>query len=138
MDYHKEKSSMKRFVSLIALCTICFAVILSAQEAKMEKKESGDVTIVGEVVDSHCYLTMGAKGEDHKQCAVDCAKGGIPLSILEDKTGTVYFVGNGKDQMKGANDMLVSYAAEKVSVKGKLVEKGGAKMIIAKSVEKAK
>jgi hypothetical protein len=34
--------------------------------------------------------------------------------------------------------MLVEHAAERVTVKGKLVEKGGAKMIIAQSVERVK
>jgi type 1 fimbria pilin len=127
------KRSMLIFVSIF-----CTAIISYAQEAKTEKKPAGDVTITGEVIDSQCYLSMGAKGDDHRQCAIDCAKGGIPLAILEDKTNNVYFVGNGKDQMKGANDMLADHVAEKVTVKGKLVEKGGAKMIVAKSVEKVK
>lgn len=128
---------MKYPVAVLTLCLL-FVAMSVAQEGKMEKKPSGEVTIVGEVIDSRCYLAMGAKGDDHKQCAIDCANGGIPLALLEEKTGTVYFVGNGKDQMKGANEMLANYVAETVSVKGKVVERGGAKMIVAKTVEKVK
>lgn len=132
-----EGSRMNRFIVLLVMGVLCATVALQAQESKQEKKPA-DVTVVGEVVDSRCYISMGAKGEDHKQCAIDCANGGIPLAIVEDKTGTVYFVGDAKNQMKGANDILVEHTAERVTVKGKLVEKGGAKMIIAKSVERVK
>lgn len=129
---------MKRILVFITVSVLCSAVAVNAQEKKMEKKPSAEVTIVGEVIDSQCYLSMGAKGADHRQCAVDCANGGIPLAILEEKTGNVYFVGQTKEQMKGANDMLVDHAAHKVTVKGKLVERGGAKMILLSSVQTAK
>lgn len=127
---------MKRIPVILSICMLCFAVALNAQEKK--KKPSNEVTVTGEVIDSQCYLSMGAKGDDHKQCAIDCAKGGIALALLEDKSGTVYFLGQTKDQMKGANEMLVDHAAHKVTVKGKLVEKGGAKMILISSVEMVK
>jgi len=128
---------MNRVIALMGISVLCSTVAVYAQESKTGKKSS-DVSVVGEVVDSRCYISMGARGEDHKQCAIDCANGGIPLAVVEDKTGTVYFIADAKNQMKGANDMLVEHAAERVTVKGKLVEKGGAKMIIAQSVERVK
>ncbi len=131
---------MKKMFFILAAGLLSIMLPATAQDKKVkeEKKAPAEVTITGEVIDSQCYLTVGAKGDDHRQCAFDCAKGGIPFAILEEKTGTVYFVGNGKEQMKGANDMLLDHAAQKVSVTGKLAERGGAKMVIVKSVEKAK
>jgi len=49
------------------------------------------VTIEGELVDTKCYLGMGAKGEDHQGCAVKCAESGIPLGVLEED-GQVHVV----------------------------------------------
>ena len=129
----------KMFVLLVTgLVSLSLTAVAQEKKAKEEKKAPAEVTVVGEVIDSQCYISMGAKGDDHRQCAIDCAKGGIPLAIVEDKTGNVYFVGNAKEQMKGANDMLVEHASHKVSVSGKVYEEGGARMILVKSVEMAK
>jgi hypothetical protein len=126
---------MNRFTVL----SLCVVFLFFSEGLSQETKKSGEeVTIVGEVIDSQCYITMGAKGQDHRQCAIDCANGGIPLAILEEKTGNIYYVGNSKESMKGANDMLVSYASQKVLLKGRVHEKGGTRMILVKSVEKAK
>ena len=122
----------------MGLAGLSLSAVGQEKKAKEEKKAPAEVTVVGEVIDSQCYISMGAKGDDHRQCAIDCAKGGIALAILEEKTGNVYFVGNAKEQMKGANDMLVEHASHKVSVSGKVYEKGGARMILIKSVEMAK
>ncbi len=131
---------MKKLIIMLVAVPVSLSFTSFAQEKKMkeEKKAPTEVTVMGEVIDSQCYLSMGAKGDDHRQCAIDCANGGIPLAILEEKTGNVYFVGNAKEQMKGANDLLVDHAAHKVSVTGKLYEKGGARMILVKTVEMAK
>jgi hypothetical protein len=40
--------------------------------------------------------------------------------------------------MKGANETMVQYAAKKVTVKGKVVEKGGSRLLLYSSVEAAK
>lgn len=133
---------MKKVIAAVIAALLTLALTATAQEKKTkeEKKAPAEVTIVGEVIDSRCYLILGAggKGDEHRQCAIDCAKGGIPLAVLEDKTNNVYFVGNGNDPMKGANEMLIDYAAQKVSLTGKLYEKGGAKMVIVKSVQTPK
>lgn len=107
---------------------------LAAQEKAMK-----EATIKGEIIDSKCYLTgmMGGKGEEHKDCAIACIKGGLPVAILEEKTGKVYVVVPAKGQ-KGANEALVQYAAETVTLKGMFIEKGGTKLFAYNSVEAAK
>ena len=81
-------------------------------------------------------MTGPGKGPSHKECALRCAKGGIPLSILEEKTGKLYLAGQSKEAMKGANDMLIPYVAEKVKVTGRLFEKGGMKLLLISEVSK--
>src|SRR5437868_4128419 len=46
-----------------------------------EKGEKKDVSVTGEVVDTFCYGTMGARGASHRQCGMDCAKKGIPVGL---------------------------------------------------------
>ena len=107
----------------------------TAHEAGMAGMEKGnDVTIKGELVDSLCYVTMAAKGSGHKPCAVDCAKAGIPISIVEDGTGKLYTVLPGEDKT-GYPQSVISKMGDKVTLKGDLYENGGNKYVTVESVE---
>ncbi len=118
----------------IAIVFLTLVDSLTAQEKAMK-----EAAIKGEIIDSKCYLTgmMGGKGEDHKDCAIACMKGGLPVAILEEKTGKVYAIVPAKGQ-KGANEALVQYAAETVTLKGMFIERGGTKLFAYNSVEVAK
>ena len=98
---------------------------------------SGPVAIKGELVDSLCYVAMGAKGKGHKQCAIDCIKGGLPAGILEDKTNNVYSVVP-KSGMEGPSKDLASLSASKVTLTGVMMEKGGQKLFIYNKIEAVK
>ena len=93
-----------------------------------------EVAIKGELVDSLCYVAMNAKGTGHKQCAIDCAKAGIPISILEDGTGKLYTV-LPKEDKTGYPASVISKMGEKVTLKGDLYENGGNKYVTIESVE---
>jgi hypothetical protein len=94
----------------------------------------GEVTIKGELVDSLCYVGMAAKGSGHKQCAIDCAKAGIPISILEDGTGKMYTV-LPKEDKTGYPADVISKMGDKVTLKGDFYESGGNKYVAVESVE---
>jgi hypothetical protein len=116
------------------IITIAVFIVTGFTFAQQKGKQ---ITIVGEVVESQCYITGlngPGKGLSHKECALRCAKGGIPLSILEDKTGTLYLAGQTKKAMAGANELLIPFVAEKVQVTGRLFEKGGMKMLLISKV----
>jgi hypothetical protein len=105
----------------------------------LAQKNGKQITIIGEVVESQCYITGlngPGKGHAHKECALTCAKGGIPLSILEDKSGTLYLAGQTKKAQSGANELLIPFIAEKVKVTGHVFEKGGMKMLLINKVTK--
>lgn len=97
---------------------------------------AGAVTEKGEIVDTSCYLTHGAKGAKHKECATKCIKGGAPMGLLTEK-GEVFLLlpdhDNG-DPYEKAKDL----AAETVTVKGDGAEKAGIHAIVVKSIEKTK
>ena len=109
--------------------------VAMAHEAGMAGMETGsEVTIKGELVDSLCYVAMASKGSGHKQCAMDCAKAGIPISIVEDGTSKVYTV-LPKEDKTGYPKNVISKMGEKVTLKGDLYEKGGNKYVTVESVE---
>ena len=109
--------------------------VAMAHEAGMAGMETGsEITIKGELVDSLCYISMASTGSGHKQCAMDCAKAGIPISIVEDGTGKVYTV-LPKTDKTGYPATVISKMGDKVTLKGDLYENGGNKYVAVESVE---
>ena len=132
---------MRKIVMLgmagIFLMTLGFVNLPAAMahEAGMAGMEQGkDVTIKGELVDSLCYVSMASTGSGHKQCAMDCAKAGIPISIVEDGTGKVYKVLPKADKTGYPKD-VINKMGDKVTLKGDFYEKGGNKYVTVESVE---
>ena len=82
-------------------------------------------TLTGEVVDLMCYLDHGAKGDAHAGCAQTCIKSGGPVGLLT-KDDQLYLV---VGEHKPMNDKLAAYAAKTITLKGKVVERNGVKMI---------
>jgi len=92
------------------------------------------VTVKGEVIDTYCYALMGAKGESHRQCAVDCVKAGIPAGLLEEGTGKVYILLPNKDKAglpKGVIDKLGRMA----TITGKAYTTGGSNFLTVESIK---
>ncbi len=92
------------------------------------------VTVKGEVIDTYCYALMGAKGESHRQCAIDCVKAGIPAGLLEEGTGKVYVLLPNKDKTglpKGVIDKMGQIA----SITGKAYVSGGSNFLTVESIK---
>jgi hypothetical protein len=123
-----KSRSLLFFLALAVATTTGFAQAGKAKET----------VLIGRVTDMKCYLNgMAESMPEHKQCAVDCIKGGLPVGLVEDKTAKVYVVVPEKG-MKGANEELVKFADEKVKLTGSMKEKGGTKVFFYSKVEEAK
>jgi hypothetical protein len=109
--------------------TVLWCVVLLSGLAAQQPKT---ITLTGLVVDTGCYLSHDTKGEKHIKCATACAKAGVPLAILEEKTGTVYLPV--AVDHKNPNDKLMTFIEKKVTVTGTLFEKGGVNGIGIKTV----
>lgn len=121
------------------LQSLFFALILFCLSATAQEKKKQEIKIRAEVIDTKCYISgsMGdATGEEHKECAIMCAKAGVPLALLEEKTKTVYYAARLKG-IAGANEILLPFVGDVVVITGRLVERGGAKMIMIDTIEKA-
>ena len=92
--------------------------------------------ITGQVVGTTCYLVHESKGEQHLECATECAGKGIPLAILESGSGQLYLpLASGHHA--AANGQLMPFIEKKVKVTGVLIEKNGMKAIMMEKVEAA-
>lgn len=49
------------------------------------------VTVVGEIVDLSCYLSLGKHGGKHRDCGQKCLRNGQPIGLLT-KEGKVYML----------------------------------------------
>lgn len=127
---------MKKTLLCLAVLVIVLVLPMSADEKDKAKKE---VTVTGEIVDVKCYVTgmMGGMGEDHKQCAIDCIKGGLPAGIYDEKEKKVYTLVPAKG-MKGASEDLAKHAAERMKVTGTIVKKDGAELFLYTKLEEVK
>jgi hypothetical protein len=117
---------------------IVLVSLFLASSGYTQEKKGEEIAITGEIIDLKCFTSgmMGGRGPEHEDCAISCIKGGLPVGIVDDE-GNVYAVVPAKG-MKGANDALVKYAAKRVTLKGKVLEKGGTRLLHYASVEPAK
>jgi len=104
------------------------------EKAQEQTKVEENVTLIGRVIDPVCYIRHDAKGADHKECALECAKQGITLAILEDKTEKVYLAF--PEEHGDPNEKLLSFVEEHVKVTGVVYSRGGLTGIVVEQVEK--
>ncbi len=91
--------------------------------AGAEHSETG--TVKGEVIDVMCYLSIGGKGPGHARCARTCIQLGGPVGLLTADEQVYLVVGDHKP----INDQLAPLAGKVITVKGKVVERNGMKMV---------
>jgi hypothetical protein len=104
------------------LILLISAIYLGATDAP-------SVTVKGYVLDSACAFTKGLDKPISKQCAISCANAGSPLVILAED-GTIYWPIADSVPSSGQNPKLLPFAAEKVTVSGKVYQRGGSKAIV--------
>lgn len=117
---------MRRIVLLLGIA-LATTMGLPAHEG-----HAGKTKIVGEVIDTVCYVSHDSRGLDHAECARECAKLGISLGVLEEKTGRV-FISLPVDH-SNPNAKLLDHIAQRVEVTGTVYSKGGLRGIFVESV----
>jgi len=91
------------------------------------------VTVKGYVLDSACAFTKNLDKPISKECAISCAKAGSQLVILAED-GTVYWPIADSTPANGQNPKLLPFAGEKVTVTGKVYQRGGSKAIVIEKI----
>ena len=116
----KSTTKIKLSVAALALSAGLALPLLRASAEQATEPQ----TIKGEIVDLMCYLDHGAKGEKHKGCATKCIESGGPVGLLSGDH--LYLVIGDHAPM---NKELAPKAGQEVTLKGKVVERHGMRMI---------
>ena len=95
---------------------------------------AAEKSVTGTLEDSFCYITMGAHGADHKKCATDCAKKGIPVALVEKGTDNMYVLLPAKNNAALPDD-VISKMEDEVTVTGDAYSKGGVNYLTVKAVK---
>ena len=119
------KNGMKLTTYMVALAFGASLALPVLSLGADEKASAATQTIKGEVVDLMCYLDHGAKGEKHKGCAKKCIESGGPVGLLTADDQLYLVIGDHQP----LNKELSAKAAETITLKGKVVERNGMKMI---------
>jgi len=118
---------MKRTVVLGLLSALLVFV-----SAPLVVTAADSVTITGEVIDTYCFALKGAKGEGHRQCAIDCVKAGIPAGLLEDGSSKVYVLLPNEPKAPVPAG-VIDKMAQKLSITGKVYTVGGSQFLTVES-----
>jgi hypothetical protein len=109
-----------------------FSLILPlAQAATASAPEK---SVAGTLEDSFCYVTMGAHGANHQKCAQTCTKKGIPVSLVEKGSGTMYILLPPKND-EPIPDSITNRMEDEVTVTGDEYDKGGTHYLTVKAVK---
>ena len=112
-------------------------VILLAASWVGVRAESQSTTIRGYVLDSACAFIKNLKKPVSVECAVACAKAGSPLVILAD-SGTIYWPISGDTPAQGQNDRLMEFAGKRVTVTGRVYQRGGSRAVVIDTIRAEK
>jgi hypothetical protein len=119
---------MRKLFGLLMVAAFVAALVSPAWTASK--------TVTGEVVHQGCYVKRGAEkgsGPAHADCALACAKKGLPLAIV---AGDGLYVITG-DYTKDNNAKLLDFVAKKVEATGEVTEKDGQKSIAVTAIKLA-
>jgi hypothetical protein len=95
---------------------------------------AAETSVTGHLRDSFCYMAMGAHGASHQKCAVGCAKAGIPVLLVEDKTDKSYVLLPPKNAQP-LPASVIDKMEDEVTVTGQEYSKGGVRFLTVESVK---
>jgi hypothetical protein len=120
----KKITFLSGLVGFLMIFIVLVPVVYAAETVK----------VTGEIIDTYCFALMGAKGESHRQCAIDCVKKGIPAGLLEDGTNKVYVLLPNKDKSP-LPTAVIDKMAKKVTITGKVYTSGGSQFLTIESIK---
>jgi hypothetical protein len=115
---------MSKKVLIGSLCVVAAVLItvtaLQAGGERTPTPPAREVTMVGKIVDLHCFMTDKFPSADHVKCTRECIRAGVPAA-LDTEVGLIV-LGHGP---KGPARMIDELALQHAEIKGKLYERNG-------------
>jgi len=119
---------MKKGCRIIVFLIVGLA--LAAGVASAEAAKGTPVAVTGRVVDNVCWLTMGQKGEGHRECAIGCDKAGARMALLDEKANVLYTLMADKPFVD-PNSLIREHLEQIVTIKGDLYTAPGGQRVLA-------
>jgi hypothetical protein len=113
----------------VAAISLCASTVLLHGQQK-------NVAVEGYVLDSACAFTKNLDKPISRECTLQCAKAGSQLVILSDD-GAIYWPIAETTPATGQNAKLMEFAGGRVTVKGKLYERGGSHALVIEQITPA-
>lgn len=121
-----------KFAGIATKAVILLVLLVSA--VYLSAADTPTVTVKGYVLDSASAFTKGLDKPISKQCATACANAGSALVILADD-GTIYWPIADTTPSSGQNPKLLPFAGDKVTVSGRVYQRGGSNAIVIEKIE---
>lgn len=106
--------------------SVSVALLLLAAAAFLAHRSLGDTSqtvITGELVETYCWAKVRVGGPSHAACAIQCAKRGIPVAVIEAKTRKDFVLMPGKHEAT-LSPKLIAAMGKNVTIRGELVKRG--------------
>lgn len=114
-------------VTMIEVLNNAMEILPSQNNIHVTQENLGEFTLVGEIVDSKCYLGVMNPGHTkvHRECAVRCISGGIPpMLIARDEVGNKIALQLVSTQGAAVNDEILEMIAEPIKITGQVWRNG--------------
>ena len=114
-------------MTMIEVVSGSMQAVNSPANATLPADDLGNFTLVGEIVDSKCYLGVMNPGNTkvHRECAVRCISGGIPpLLIARDSNGNKVALQLVSAKGEPVNQEILDLIAEPVAITGQVIRAG--------------
>jgi hypothetical protein len=122
---------------MIVLSAGSIAVLGDAQQNQVAPKNLGEFDLVGEIVDSKCYLgnMNPGNGKVHRDCAVRCLSGGIPpVFATNDFSGSpAVLLLTGPNQKPLPKEAFLDRVAQPMEIHGTVMQIGNTLLLETES-----
>jgi hypothetical protein len=117
------------------LAVIGLGILLTAGTVGLAKGTvaAQEKSLTGHLTDTFCYGTMGTHGASHKECAIACAKTGIPVALREKDDKLVILLPSKDKESLPSN--VIDKMEDEVTVTGKEYTSGGVTFLTVESVK---
>src|SRR5262249_30431969 len=127
-----RKTMIAALVGISGLAGLGAVLVVGIAGAGMAGDAQKSVT--GDLEDTFCYNVVGAKGAGHAQCALKCARKGIPVGLVEKGTEKMYILLPPKNE-EGMPEDVTKNMEKEVTVTGKSYSKDGVEFLTVESVK---
>ncbi len=115
---------------------LMMGMVLVTVTSVFAQPQATSTTVKGYVIDSACLFLKDLGKPISRECALNCAKAGSPLVILADD-GTVYLPISSDMPATGQNERLMKYAGGRVTIRGRVFERGGSHAVVIEEINTA-